>query len=264
MSNRLRELAEENRTILCFGIDPDLERMRFQGGTIRSHIVFYYQQVLDKLLAEHQISAIKPNYAYFAQYGFDGLHALKDIIGEYHRSTFVILDGKRGDIGKSSEAYAKEMYDFWKADACTIHPYMGSDSVAPFVREGKIAYMQCRNSNPGARDFQDLLVGRKPLYEHVAAQALKWKTGLVVGATGPAIRQIVKITKNEAPFLIPGVGSQGGDLDMVLKAIKENLPIHRINASSSIAFAYEKQGGSPVDAALNEAQQLNQKIRRYF
>jgi len=266
--------AGERKTILCFGIDPDIPKMEAaigRGKTVEQTITPFFHPVIEKLLAENAVAALKPNYAYFAQYGFDGLYALEDIIQHYSGKVPIILDGKRGDIGKSSEAYAREAYDFWGADAVTISPYMGEDSVKPFMREGKLAYMLCRTSNPGAKDFEELrLLGKgapKPgsyLYEHVAEKALEWKTGLVVGATSDAIKKLAKATKNEVPFLIPGIGSQGGDLEMVMDAIKANPAIHRINASSSIAYAYQKAGGNPADAALKEAEKLNATIRKRF
>lgn len=268
MNSSLAKYSEENKTILCFGIDPVLEKMKNYGTGIEEKIMNYYFEITDALLAEHQISAIKPNYAYFAQYGMDGLSALGNVISRYKGKTFVILDGKRGDIGKSSDAYARELYDFWSADATTVSPYMGSDSVKPFLREGKTTYLLCRTSNEGAKDFQELKIGRKYLYEHVAQKAVEWNEngccGLVVGATSDSIKRIVKITRGNLPFLIPGIGSQGGDLELVIKTIKDNPYIHRINASSSIAFAYEKQGGKPKDAALAEAKKLNETMRRYL
>ncbi|MFH1685237.1 MAG: orotidine-5'-phosphate decarboxylase [Candidatus Micrarchaeota archaeon] len=257
---KLTKLANENKTILCFGVDPNLEKI--PGGKVES-IVPYFQNIIDKLLDENEISAIKPNYAFFAQYGFDGLHALKEIM-EYRDKVPIILDFKRGDIGKTSTAYAKEAYDFWGADAATISPYMGEDSVKPFLREEKLAYMLCRTSNKGASDFQELECNGKFLYEKVLEKAIEWNCGIVVGATSDAITKIVATTKNEIPMLIPGIGAQGGDLEMVMKAIEGNVAIHRINASSSIAYAHEKHDGTPDEAALKEAQKLNETIRKYF
>ena len=266
---RLKSMAEESKTILCFGIDPAIEKISCAGGICRpgnaeQQIVSYYSEIIDALLEENQISAIKPNYAYFAQYGFEGLKALKSIISNYKNKTFIIFDGKRGDIGKSSDAYANEVYGFWGADAVTLSPYMGSDSVKPFLKNDKIAYVLCRTSNEGAKDFQELKIGKEFLYEKVAKAAAKWQTGLVVGATSDAIKKITKITKNKTPLLIPGVGAQGGDLDMVLKSIKTNISIHRINASSSIAYAYEKYKLSARESALKEAEKINETIRHYF
>jgi orotidine-5'-phosphate decarboxylase len=263
MRERLARTAAENSTILCFGVDPDLVRMNHLV-TGENRISPFFHPIIEKLLDENAISALKPNYAWFAQYGFDGLYALEDIIQHYRNKVPIILDAKRGDIGKSSEAYAREAYDFWGADAVTISPYMGYDSVAPFVRDAKLAYVLCRTSNKGAEDLQELQCGRKSLYDAVAEKAAQWNCGLVVGATGTAIAKLAKSTKGKVPFLIPGVGAQGGDLEAVMKAIKGNPTIHRINASSSIAYAYEKQGDSPADAALKEAEKLNAVIRKYL
>lgn len=263
MTELLEKYSKENKTVLCFGIDPVIEKIK-SGGTLEEKIISYYFEITDGLLEEKQIAAIKPNYAYFAQYGLPGLSALGNIMNRYRGKTFVILDAKRGDIGKSSEAYAKEAYDFWGADAVTISPYMGSDSVKPFLRKGKVVYALCRTSNEGAKDFQELKVGDNPLYEKVAQKAVEWGCGLVVGATSNSIKSVVKITKGRVPLLIPGIGAQGGDLEMVMDAIKDKPYIHRINASSSIAYAYEKSGGNPAGAALKEARKLNEKIRAFL
>lgn len=263
---RLASSAKERKTILCFGVDPDMVRVNAisTGKTVEGAISPFFHEIIDRLLDENAISALKPNYAYFAQYGFDGLFVLEEIIQHYRNRVPVIFDGKRGDIGKTSEAYAREIYDFWGADCTTVSPYMGEDSVSPFLREGKLVYLLCRTSNKGARDLQELKVGRKQVYEVIAEKAVKWKCGLVVGATSDSIKKITKMTKNRVPLLIPGIGSQGGDLEMVMEAVKGNAAIHRINASSSIAYAYEKHGGKPADAALKEAEKLNKEIRKYF
>ena len=263
MPQALNEKANETKTILCFGVDPDINKIQ-NGNNADIQITEYFNPIIETLLEGNAISALKPNYAYFAQYGFHGLYALSEIMQRYRNKVPIILDVKRGDIGKSSEAYAREAYDVFGADAVTVSPYMGFDSVAPFLREGKTVYVLCKTSNKGSDDFQMLKVGKKKLYEAVAEKAMTWKCGLVVGATSDSIKKITKITKNRIPLLIPGIGSQGGDLEMVLKAIKGNLPIHRINASSSIAYAYEKTGGKPADAALKEAEKLNSVIRKYF
>lgn len=263
---RLVETAKDSKTILCFGIDPDMKRIgeKAKGETPEESLGPYFHGILEKLVAEKEISAIKPNYAFFAQYGFGGLYVLEELIQHYGREVPVILDAKRGDIGKTGMAYAKELYDFWGADAVTVSPYMGEDSVKPFVREGKLAYVLCRTSNKGAADFQELKVGRKMLYEKVLEKAMEWECGIVVGATSDAIKGIVKKTGNKVPMLIPGIGTQGGDLEMVMKAVSGNAEIHRINASSSIAYAFEKHGGSPAKAALKEANKLNETIRAHL
>jgi len=263
---RLVKLAEESRTILCFGVDPDIERIGAKvhgAGKPEETIGPFFHSIIERLLDENAIAAIKPNYAFFAQYGFEGLYVLNELIQHYGRRTFVILDAKRGDIGKTGTAYAREVYDFWGADAVTLSPYMGSDSVKPFLREGKLAYVLCRTSNTGAKDFQELDCGGEPLYEKVLDKAKEWGTGIVVGATSDAIKGIVRKAQG-VPMLIPGIGAQGGDLGMVMEAIKDEPHIHRINASSSIAYAFERHGGSPADAAAREAARLNGTIRKHL
>ena len=157
----LESSARERQSIACFGLDPVLELMPESLMQPREEkIVYFYTQIIDAALSEKQsISALKPNYAFFAQYGFDGLRALKTIIERYSGKLPIILDAKRGDIGKSSEAYANEVFNFWGADAVTVSPYMGYDSVLPFIercKTGRGVYVLCRTSNEGAADFQSL------------------------------------------------------------------------------------------------------------
>lgn len=242
---------KKEETILCFGIDPDIEKLNIDVVDIST----CYQDIVDKLIVENEISSIKPNYAFFAQYGFEGLYNLENIIQHYKGKIPVILDAKRGDIGKTAEAYAKEVYDFWQADGVTVSPYMGFDSVAPFIRKEKQVYVLCRTSNPGATDFQESPLNNGLLYEEVAKKAMEWNCGLVVGATSNSIQKIVEITDNKIPMLIPGVGAQGGDLQMVMETIRTNPLIHRINVSSAIAFAEDP---------IIESKKFNKIIRRYL
>lgn len=270
------KLARENKTLLCLGIDPNYSKLGVIFGEEKeSEYKNFFYSIIDKLFDEQQISAIKPNYAYFAQHGFDGFEFLKELIDRYRKKIPIILDAKRGDIEKTAEAYAREIYDFWGADATTINPYMGSDSITPFLKEGKLAYVLCKTSNPGSNDFQKLQLEGKAdevLFERIAKKACyDWKCGLVVGATDNSIEKVIKITKGESPLLIPGVGTQGGDLELVMKELKKSpdLFIHKINASSSITYAFEKKGEKGMNAktnflkyALEEAERLNKIIRK--
>jgi orotidine-5'-phosphate decarboxylase len=259
---KLVKTAEETKSLLCFGVDPVLGRMgEVSNMDAKERILSYFPPIIDALLEESVISAIKPNYAYFAAEGFEGLHALKEIISRYKGKTFVILDAKRGDIGKSSEAYARECYDFWGADAVTTHSYMGQDSVSPFVCEGKLSYTMGRTSNPGAKTLQERLLSDtgEPLYCEVFRKAKEWGVGLVVGATSNAIPRAVELAGEETPLLIPGIGSQGGSYE-TLGALRKNPLIHRINSSSAIAYAHEKREGSPESCAMEVAKETAQKI----
>lgn len=274
----LSDSTRERQSIVCFGIDPDLQQMPSSLMQPREEkITYFFSQIIDAALAQSpSISAIKPNYAYFAQYGFDGLRAMKTIIDKYKGKLPIILDAKRGDIGKSSEAYAKEAFDFWNADAVTVSPYMGYDSVSPFLercKAGKGAYILCRTSNPGAADFQSLIAedGRQ-LFMEVAQKMHKWHTngmGAVMGAAAldelESVMWIFYDSKKQLPLLIPGVGAQGGTAAETAKLLRtvwsESMQLHRINSSSAIAYAYKKAGSDDfVGSALAEIRKINSEI----
>lgn len=275
----LRTSAKERQSIVCFGLDPDLQQMPASTAMLprEERIVQYYSQIVDAALNEKQsVGALKPNYAYFAQYGFDGLRALKSLIERYKGKLPIIFDGKRGDIGKSSEAYANEAFNFWMADALTVSPYMGSDSVKPFLercKDGRGIYVLVRTSNAGAADFQSLNIDNgKQLFMEVAHKLAGWHvpgTGAVMGATAlDELEQALWIfydAKKELPLLIPGVGAQGASAAETAKVLRsvwaEAMPLHRINSSSAIAYAYKKAGNEDfVGAALAEIKRMNSEI----
>ena len=276
----LKKSAQERKSILCFGLDPMLENIpEGTGSTTQERIVNFYAQITDAALARSpSISALKPNYAYFAQYGFEGLQALYALIKKYKGVVPIILDAKRGDIGPSSQAYACEAFEFWGADAVTISPYMGEDSMMPFIKmalaQGKGVYVLVRTSNEGAADFQSLKCEArdKPLYLEVARKLMKMHfdgLGAVVGATNADELEKVmwELEHHEKvfPLLVPGVGAQGGSAREVAKTLKavssQTFYLQRINSSSAIAYAYKKTGASDfVGAALSQIDALNREI----
>lgn len=274
---QLEKKAKEHKTLLCFGLDPVSENIpeTIQGST-KERITTFYSSIIDAL-PERSISALKPNYAFYAQYGFEGLEALKSMIDRYKDKYTIILDSKRGDIGKTSAAYAKECYDFWQADSVTISGFMGLDSIFPYFKHfeetGKGAYMLCRTSNEGANDLLcQTMADGKPFYSRVLQKAIEWHKdglGLVVGATDIAdlesILHQISVSKKRFPLLIPGVGAQGGSAKEVrelLDKYPELLKIARINASSSIAYAYQKQDTEDyVAAAQKEVAELNKHLK---
>lgn len=273
----LMSSAKERQSIACFGLDPDLSQMPHSALPREERIVQFFSEIIDASLSQPpSISALKPNYAYFAQYGFDGLRALQAIIQRYKGKLPIILDAKRGDIGKSSEAYSKEAFDFWNADALTISPYMGYDSVSPFIarcRQGKGVYVLCRTSNAGAADFQSLTTDSgKQLFMEVAQKLEKWHSpglGAVLGATAPdeleAALWIFHDAAKPTPFLVPGVGAQGASAAETAKVLRtiwsETFLLHRINSSSAIAYAHRKKGTDDyVGAALSEIKRMNGEI----
>jgi len=271
----LREKAKEHDSIVCMGIDPDIGKIPIEGNPEKVITAFYFDIIKAMTGEDAKPAIVKPNYAFFAQHGFEGLRALRNIIKEFQEENIpVILDGKRGDIGKTSVAYAKEIFNFWKADATTIAPYMGSDSVSPFIdycEKGKGVYILNRTSNAGAKDLQDLKVGDTALFLKTSSKIVDWSkpgTGAVVGATYPKeLEQIseffVKSGKH-IPFLIPGVGAQGGSAKEVVEALKKTeneIAIHRINSSSGINYAYKKMDTDDyAGAAVKAIQELNKEI----
>jgi len=275
----LEESALNRGSIVSFGLDPDIGQMpaAFHSQPKEGALASYFSQIIDAALSEpNSISAIKPNYAYFAQYGFDGLRALKSIIEKYKGKLPVILDAKRGDIGKSSAAYAKEAFDFWGADALTVSPYMGHDSLLPFLERckgGKGVYILCRTSNAGAADFQSMHTETgKMLFLEVAKKMNKWHVpgmGAVMGATALDELELAMWSfydsKKKLPLLVPGVGAQGASAAQTARTLRtiwpEILPLHRINSSSAIAYAYKKAGTDDfVGAALSEIKRMNKEI----
>jgi orotidine-5'-phosphate decarboxylase len=276
----LKSTAKENRSIVCMGLDPVIERIPFKGKDAEETILRFYSEIFSAFSSEQLFpSAVKPNYAFFAQYGFPGLRALRQLILKAKELRLpVVFDGKRGDIGKSSAAYAKEVFAFWEADAVTVSPFMGSDSIKPFIefceKKGNGVYVLNRTSNPGAKDFQDLKVEGKPLFLSVSKKILEWGSnakgnlGAVIGATSlNELKQISEFffaSKKTVPFLVPGVGSQGGsarEVVQVMKSVGLELSIQRINSSSGLNYAFEKtQESDFAGATVKALRELNKEI----
>lgn len=273
-NEKLTVSAEKYQSLLCFGMDPVIEKFPSSiKGNTKEKIVKFYSSIIDASLSSNpsSFSALKPNYAFYAQYGWEGLQALKELIDKYKSKYPIILDVKRGDIGSTAKAYAKEGYEFWGADALTLSPFMGKDSVEPYFNYfegGKGAYLLCRTSNAGAQDFICQKMGAKPLYLHILSKAIGWHKdglGLVVGATDAkdlaAILKEIDKSGKRFSLLIPGVGSQGGSAGEVMALLGKYpalLPLARINASSSISYAFEKQKTTDfVGSSLAEIASLN-------
>ena len=230
----LTERARAINSLLCVGLDP-------RASTVHE----LYADCVRIIDATHEhAAAFKPNSAFFEAFGPDGMHALQEVIAHVPREIPVILDAKRGDIGDTSEAYAKAAFDVYRAHAITVSPYLGSDSVAPFIARAECgAFVLCKTSNKGADDFQAVETRHgASLHEVVAERAQQWNTqnnvGLVVGATDPAAMACVRAAAPALWFLVPGIGAQGGDLEASLKAgLRSDGLGLLINASRSIARA---------------------------
>ncbi len=260
-------------SIICLGLDPVIEDIPLSGDP-QSVIVAFYEEILNKILQKKIFpSAVKPNYAFYAQYGIEGIEGLLKIINLYKHEGFpVILDVKRGDIDKTAAAYAREAFDFYQADAVTLSPYMGFDSIQPFIElfPTKGYYILTKTSNKSSGDIQDLLLDNEPLYLHVAKKITEWHqpgVGSVVGATYSEQLSQIALTYissgKEIPLLIPGIGAQGGSLEEVINVLKRfsDIRIHRINSSSGINYAYKKYKKLHyAEAAVKALKELNDTV----
>jgi orotidine-5'-phosphate decarboxylase len=215
------------------------------------------------------VCAFKPQIAYFAaRRGEDALERLIAYIHEVHPGVPVILDAKRGDMGATSEQYAREVFERYGADAVTLGPYQGFDSIEPYLRyPGRGAFVLCRTSNSGGDTLQMLDVGGQKLYEHLAKVAAdEWnqsgQLGLVVGATYPAELTRVRQLVGDMPLLVPGIGAQGGDVEATVRA-GQTADGTGMVINSSRAILYAGGGADFAAAARNAAEQTRAEINRW-
>jgi uridine monophosphate synthetase len=252
----LEEAARRNDSLLCVGLDPRLERLA-PGDTLFD----FNRRVVDATC--DLVCAYKPNFAFYEAAGPEGLEALRRTVAYIHDTSDVpvILDAKRGDIGSTAAAYARAAFEVWGADALTVNPYLGRDSVTPFTGYAERGvFLLCHTSNPGATDLQTLPCPSRPLYEVVAERAAEWGTGLVVGATYPQALARVRTLAPEAWILLPGVGAQGGDLEAALVAglRADGLGVV-VNSSRGIIYADDPRQAAAslrqqIEAARSQAQ----------
>ena len=257
---KLGAAERQNQSMLCVGLDPDPARFPGKLKDDPKRIYDFCAAIVDAT-ADLAI-AFKPQIAYFAAHRAEAqLERLMEHMRRIAPQVPVILDAKRGDIGSTAEQYAIEAFERYGADAVTLSPFMGFDSVAPYLKhEGKGAFLLCRTSNPGGDDLQNQRLasvdGQPLLYEHVARLAqgpwnLNGQLGLVVGATYPAEIERVRAVAPTLPLLIPGVGAQGGDAAATVKAGWR--PGAPIIVNSSRAIIYASSSDDFADAARREA-----------
>lgn len=255
---RLSEQITRKNSHLCVGLDISPEGLGNKNAKL-SDLIDHSLKIIDATV--DLAVCYKPNLAFFERWGSDGFKWLEKVIGYIGNNAIIIADGKRGDIGNTAKQYAISIFDHFGFDAVTINPYMGSDSIKPFVENPeKGVFILCRTSNPSASELQELKVEENSLYEKVAKLAVELNIndniGLVVGATAPSeIRKIRKIAP-KLPFLIPGIGAQGGDLEKSMQFGNEN-GIAIINISRGISFA----GNMSSDVIKNAAQDYVEKMR---
>ncbi len=257
----------EADTLLCVGLDPDPARFPAPLRD-RDDAIFAFCRAIVDATAEFAC-AFKPQIAYFASHrAEDQLERLLAHIRSAHPQVPVILDAKRGDIGSTAQHYAREAFERYGADAVTLSPYMGLDSIEPFLEYAdRGVFLLCRTSNPGGDDLQMLDVGGTHLYEHVAQlAATRWNTngqlGLVVGATYPNELARVRALAGGLPLLVPGVGAQGGDVQAAVAA-GQTARGDGLVLNSSRAILYAGHGEDFAAAARAAARRTRDEINRH-
>ena len=262
---RISELVRERKSLICVGLDSDLNKIPEHLKSADNPILEFNKQIIDA--TSDLCVAYKPNLAFYECLGSKGWEILKATLAVVPNSIPVIVDAKRGDIGNTSRMYAQAIFDYLGGDAVTLTPYLGEDSLAPFFEyKDKFAFVLALTSNPSSQDFQLLEINGKPLYHIVAESVQKWNKndnlGLVVGASHPdKIKEVREISGN-LPFLIPGVGAQGGDLEASAKFGTANgKSIALINVSRSVIYASD--GVDFAEKAREEVLRLNREMAEF-
>jgi orotidine-5'-phosphate decarboxylase len=217
---RLNMLISNKSSYLCVGLDPDQDKIPVHLKYEKNPIDLFIKEIIEA--TKDIVVAYKANLAFYECEGQNGWEALANLSTHIPKDVILILDGKRGDINNTSKKYVKAYFEQLGCDAVTLHPYMGFDSIEPFIQDPENgAFILTLTSNKGASDFQTLQIGPTPLHHHVAKKTEQWNTnnncGLVVGASEIDELKVLRRIIPELPFLIPGVGAQGGDLKAILK-----------------------------------------------
>lgn len=263
-AERLKQAQAMSGSLVCVGLDPDPAKLPADLAGDPQPLLAFNRRIIDA--TADLAAAYKPQIAFYSALGKEEeLAASIRYARERAPHALVILDAKRNDIGNTAAAYASEAFDRYGADAVTVNPYMGDDSIRPFIaRADRGAILLCRTSNPGARDFQDLLIDGLPLYRRVAERADREWSGLrnlmlVVGATYPSEMAELRRAHPTLSFLVPGIGAQGGDLEATLAAgLMHDGTGLLINSSRGIIYA----GGGTAAAIRAAATELHSAINR--
>jgi orotidine-5'-phosphate decarboxylase len=261
--DRLLKACRTNRSLLCIGLDFEMSLVPPHIRESDYPILEFNEAIIDATI--DIACAYKPNIAFYEKHGERGVTMLRKTIERIPEEIPVILDCKRGDIGSTAKAYAEAYFDDLGVDAVTVNPYMGFDSLEPFLNyEDRGIFVLCRSTNPGAADFQDLQIGGMPLFEHVARKALTWNqhenVALIAPSTVPkALQSIRRAAGPNVPILIPGIGTQGGT---VQDAIKFGANIRGENAilSASRSILYASNGKDFAEAARKVALKLREDL----
>ena len=262
--DKLTSATRKNGSLLCIGLDPDQERMPEKVS-----VTEFNRAIIEA--TSDLVCAYKINFAFYEALGDDGMSILKRTRSFIPDNIPVIGDAKRGDIGNTAKAYAQAIFNYFDFDATTVNPYLGYDSIEPFLQyRERGVFILCRTSNAGALDFQALNIEagdnkRLPLFEFVARRAGDWNVhgniGLVVGATYPDELKAIREQHPDMPLLIPGIGAQGGDLALTVRyGVDRHGEKAIINSSRQILYASRGKDFAP--AARQAAIELKEQINR--
>jgi orotidine-5'-phosphate decarboxylase len=262
---KLEEVCQKNNSLVCVGLDTELSQIPQFLLAEKDPIFEFNKRIIDA--TSGLVCAYKPNMAFYEALGLKGLEALRKTCEYIPENIITIIDAKRGDIGNTAKMYAKAFFEDLKADAVTVNPYMGEDALTPFLEyEEKCAFILCLTSNPGAKDFQFLNFQDKLLYEIVAEKVVslskKKNCGLVVGATQSSQMRKIREIAPDLPFLIPGIGAQGGDVEMTIKfGTDERGNLAIINSARKIIYASKEKDFA--QKAKEETKKLKEEINLY-
>ena len=257
-NQRLEAVCKRKNNYLCIGLDIDPDKFQIERDASINSMESFGKEVIDGTIDFCPV--YKPNFAFFERFGSKGYALLERLVNHINGRAIVIADAKRGDIGNTSRQYASAVLDNMGCDAITISPYMGGDAIAPFIKNpAKGVFILAVTSNPSARELQEHGGTSNPLYKKVIQLAVKLNTndniGLVIGATQVEVMEDIRKQSKGMPWLIPGVGSQGGDLETALNISHEN-GIGIINISRGILYA----GNGSMKAVIQAARDYSDKI----
>jgi len=265
---KLNAIIKKNNSLVCVGLDSSLEKIPLHLQSEKYPQFTFNKAIIDA--TADIVCAYKPNSAFYEARGEKGMKELKmtlDYIHNTHPEIVTILDAKRADIGSTNKGYVSYIFDYLGADCVTLHPYLGKEALQPFLdRKDKVSIILCKTSNPGSGEFQDLKVGEQMMYEYIANQvANMWNENnncmLVVGATYPEEMKKIRSITGTMPFLVPGIGAQGGDVKKtVLAGIDRDNRGMIINSARGIIFASKKIDFA--DRARKEAKKLRDEINK--
>lgn len=236
--NKFINIKQKNNSLLAVGLDTDINLLPISIPKTFDGMLEFNRRIIEA--TKDLVCAYKINFAFYEQFGLDGIEVLKKTFELIPEEIFTIADAKRGDIGNTSKSYAKSVFDYFNADSITVNPYMGNDSVSPFLDyTDKFVFLLAITSNPSSMDFQRLYSDNIPVYQHVINKSSQWadetNLGYVVGATHPEELKTIRNSKPNRVFLIPGVGAQGADSKATIAANNNGLAI--INASRAVIYA---------------------------